>query len=285
MLSLIRTIRHGPLKSWNFIWVRLGKLYRFVLDIVPIKVSIEMSIGPYGPFKMDARFAFSDYKSWGGRTGKNSGFISCIDACKGSSCVLDIGAHIGLVALPVSKVLAPKGRVYAFEPATFNRNILLRHAKLNNANNIEIIDSLVGEKEVDKVVFYESKSDSPLGTIALGSNQGDFIKKYKRQVSIDSFCEQKGIIPEVIKIDVEGAELGVLRGAQKILKRYRPTIILSVHPRELEVMGLNENMLHSFIKSLNYICYDSNGSIVKDLVGIEYILRPRKIIQNSVSSI
>ena len=99
------------------------------------------------------------------------------------------------------------------------------------------------------------------------------------------FCEKKGIIPEVIKIDVEGAELGVLRGAQKVLQRYRPTIILSVHPRELEVMGLNENMLHSFIKSLNYICYDSNGSIVKDLVGIEYILRPRKIIQNSVSSI
>ena len=58
------------------------------------------------------RFAFSDFAGWGGES--NRVFTACVEACRDKNCVFDVGAYIGLGALPMASVLAPGGRVYAF---------------------------------------------------------------------------------------------------------------------------------------------------------------------------
>ena len=141
----------------------------------------------------------------------NGGFID------GDQIIADLGAHIGLVSLPVSRHLAAGGKVYAFEPSGSNRRLLERHLALNRADNVEIVDALVGERDADAVVFYEAEGDNPMNTIAQNTDRPGFAATTKRQVSVDSFCQARGLAPDIVKIDVEGAEIGVLEGARGLI--------------------------------------------------------------------
>lgn len=273
MLAWIRRARHGPLRRWAPIWTLLGRLYRGTLETLNLRPTVTMRIGPYGPFKLDGRFAFSNYEGWGG--GKNAGFEACVEASSGTRCVLDVGAHIGLVSLPVSRVLAPGGRVYAFEPADFNRSLLRRHVALNGADNVEVVGDLVGERDDVGVAFYEQYTDTGLNTVAVGPGQNSFVKTRKKQICLDTFCEQRGLEPEVIKIDVEGAETGVLKGAVQTIKSARPIIFLSVHPKHLSLLGRDPEELARLIDELGYDCRNVSGSEVSRLEGKEYVLQPK----------
>ncbi len=72
-------------------------------------------------------------------------------------------------------------------------------------------------------------------------------------VSIDQIVEQTGIIPKHMSIDVEGADMSVLRGAKKTLKKYKPKIWLSVHPDMLlRDYGVNEHDLLEFVHDCGY---------------------------------
>ena len=274
MISIIRNIRHGPLARFKKFWFRIGSVYKFFLNLIPFNFSVTMNIGPYGPFRLDARFAFSNFSSWGDLDSKNSGFLSCIERCKKAKCAIDVGAHIGLVTLPMNKVMESQGKIFAFEPANYNRNILKRHLKINHIVNVEVFDFLVGKSSSGRVEFYEESKDSPLGTIALRGDRKGFIKTHKKQISLDIFCENKGISPDIIKIDVEGGEIGVLLGSENTIRKYKPIIFLSVHPSELEILGSSVTALAKLIKKLNYISYDSEGRVVHEYKGKEYILKP-----------
>jgi hypothetical protein len=62
-------------------------------------------------------------------------------------------------------------------------------------------------------------------------------------VKLDTFCELENLIPDVIKIDVEGAEGMVLRGALQILRRFRPVLVASLHPYWLPDLETPETLL------------------------------------------
>ena len=273
MFAVLRELRHGPLRGLAPVWTGLGRAYRRALRAAPFRFSVSTPIGPYGPFRLDARFAFSDYSSWG--RGRNAGFAACIDACAGARCVIDVGAHIGLVALPMGRAVAAGGRVFAFEPAAFNRAMLARHVALNNADNIEVLDELVGEEDGGAATFYETDTDSGLNSVLDRPNKRGFRQTTRRRVSLDGFCARRDLHPDVIKIDVEGAELGVLRGARKVLGESRPIVILSVHPAELKMLGHDAGELSRLIDDLGYECRDVQGGAVEELAASEYVLRPK----------
>lgn len=271
-LASLRRLRHGPLKGLNSVWVTLGGLYRFLFRVLGISHPVSTRIGPYGPFQVNGLFAFSDFEHWGG--GHNDAFVPCVEACRGKHCVLDIGAHVGLVALPVASVVAPSARIVCFEPAEANRKLLVEHAALNNFSNIEVVPCLVGAESKPAVSFYEMKEPTGMNTLVVGKNARAFRVTRRPQVSLDDFCTERGLVPEVIKIDVEGAELGVLRGARKVLARHRPLIFLSVHPRDIARMGETVEILSDLIQSLGYICKDVQGNAPLRFELREYTLTP-----------
>jgi FkbM family methyltransferase len=273
MLALIRTMRHGPLRRWTPLWRLLGGLYRRVLTTFNLRTSVLTRIGPFGPFRLDGRFAFSNYKTWGG--GVNAGFRACVEASSGARCVFDVGAHIGLVSLPISQMVAPGGKVFAFEPADFNRALLARHVKLNNIDNIEVLDSLVGEQDESSVAFFQQETDTGLNSVARRSGQSSFVEIPKQQVRLDTLCAQRSLAPDLMKIDVEGAEIGVLRGARETIARCRPLIFLSVHPEQIGLLGHDKEELPALIDEIGYICRDIDGSEARPLEAREYILHPR----------
>lgn len=272
ILHTLRKLRHGPLKFLGPFWVLCGSAFRKLLGQTGLFV--EQSIGGYGPFHLDIRFAFSNFSSWG-EDRHNDGFKACIEACRGKNCVFDIGAHIGLVSLPMASVLAPGGFVVSFEPAMANRTLLARHALRNHlSDTIRIEDGLIGEESGTEVAFHESSYASGMNSIATGVVDDSYHTVCKQQVSLDDYCFRHNFEPEIIKIDVEGAEIGVLNGARRILKKTRPIIFLSFHPKHVKKMGHSVADLDDILSGINYTCRHVDGSDVEKFALREYILIP-----------
>ena len=230
------------------------------------------NIGGIANFLMSPDFTFYDVEGWG--KGKNNGFQKLIELAGENDIVFDIGAHIGICSLSISKVLKEGGICYAFEPAKANRRYLKTHLKMNNVDNVIVIPCLVGDKRDDCVEFYEFSSDSGMNSLCKPENKcSAYNKIVKEQIALDSFVAKNGCIPGLIKIDVEGAEVSVLRGAKAILREYHPEIIISVHPKHLKILGHSVDVLTKEIHDLGYQIYNIDGSQVNDkLQSGEYYL-------------
>ena len=234
---------------------------------------VSKRIGKYGPFKLNRRFAFSNFEAWGGN--HNRGFEACIEASRGLTCVLDIGAHIGLVSLPLSTVVTSERSIYAFEPATANANYLAQHLRANNITSVEVIADLVGGSMLDSVAFFESDDDSGMNTVAETGVRRGYRTTKKRQITLDYFCDERNLKPQLIKIDTEGAEVGILKGAVETIRLHQPTIFLSVHPRHIVELGQTVEELEQLIKEIGYKVTDMDGNEVRPLELTEYIVSPK----------
>lgn len=153
--------------------------------------------------------------------------------------VLDIGAHVGFYTLLSSVLVGASGRVFAFEPVPRNLLFLKKHLELNGIANVTVIEAAVSNRS--GVTYFEEKSQSSMGCI---SETGNLTVN---TVTLDEMAMNKQIpAPDYIKIDVEGAEMSVLRGAQALLKNAHPTIFLATHGQEFHEASC------SLLSSLGY---------------------------------
>jgi FkbM family methyltransferase len=147
------------------------------------------------------------------------------DCIKASDVVLDIGGHLGGVAIALSRLVAEGGRVYTFEP---NREMwphLLQNLELNNANNVSHIPLACFSESGNLKKFYSEPSFYKAGSGLMreleGAKSFDVVT-----IAVDDFCRVNNLSPSFMKIDVEGAEIHVLKSAAKILDTIRLPIIL-----------------------------------------------------------
>lgn len=139
--------------------------------------------------------------------------------------VFDIGAHVGYYTLLASVLVGPKGRVCAFEPNPENCGFLRRHVQLNDAANVTVENAAVSNSN--------GTASFAFGT---GSGTGRLAEHGVldvRTVRLDEFCRERKVEPGFLKIDVEGAELEVLRGADEIIGSHHPVIFLSTHDTDV----------------------------------------------------
>lgn len=137
-----------------------------------------------------------------------------------------------------SELAGEGGKVYAFEPLPQNVSYLKRHIALNNCKNVEVIEAAVSDVDGAGYLKFEGNSAE-----AYLSKAGDLPVKI---IKLDSFFKTRQLIPpDCIKIDVEGAEMLVFSGAESLLRRYMPVIILSLHN------GLNKQCC-DFLRALGY---------------------------------
>jgi FkbM family methyltransferase len=137
------------------------------------------------------------------------------------SVVIDVGAHLGRYTIIASKRVGPNGKVIAIEADPGNFNILKRNIKLNKLNNIISLNFAAYSKEAKLKLHLRNEGLSNTMYSTVMSNRfetGRFMEV--KANTLDDLLELKGIHPEQInwiKIDVEGAELEVLKGASHIL--------------------------------------------------------------------
>ena len=141
----------------------------------------------------------------------------------------DIGANIGFFSLIGARAVGSGGRVYAFEPVAENAAAVRANAALNGFDNVCVLERAVSS-EIDRarLLLVADRSWSMLDPGWLHPETIAVLEV--ETTTIDDLLARGGLpAPDVIKIDVEGAELDVIRGAGKTLSRHRPTIICEAH--------------------------------------------------------
>ncbi len=175
----------------------------------------------------------------------------------------DLGAHVGFYTLLAARNVGSKGKVFSFEPDPDNASILREVVSRNSLDNVAIVESAVSDSN-SRLTFERSAGLRHSGHLAgIGINSIDIGDQIVVNVtSLDSFCESHPP-PDVIKIDVEGGEGNVLRGAQNTLRQARPAIVVEVHRQEffaevarpLQELGYDIKRLESSDQALQFPCH------------------------------
>ena len=151
-------------------------------------------------------------------------------AVRPGNIVFDVGANAGAYTVLFAQWVGREGHVYAFEPDRRAFEGLAAHVRLNSVAD-RITASLAAV--LDRVGAAPLVvSDSPGGSRVASSVGSDDAGGRVPTVSIDHLCREHGVVPDVIKIDVEGAELSVLRGARETIEAAgdRLTLFVEMHP-------------------------------------------------------
>ena len=208
---------------------------------------------------------------------------------KPGSLVLDIGANIGAHTLPLAQFVGPDGRVLAFEPTDFAFRKLTRNLGLNPELRKRVTAShcfLTGaDAEAVPSAIYSSwplVEEAGLHTKHLGR---EMRTESAQARSLDSVLAEFKTRVQLVKLDVDGFECDVLRGATALLRNIRPIFVMELAPYVLDERGASlEELLSHFVPN-GYGFYDErNGKalpssaaglrrIVSDGAGINVIAR------------
>lgn len=193
----------GPAHDCHDVLVRDRFGHRFVVPEIGSPIAFELLInGVYEPVELQLILAW---------LGPGSVFV-------------DVGANIGCYSLPAADVVGPSGRVLAIEASPTICRYLERNVDLNEVHNIEIVPLAAGE-HVGTVTFHEAPGHS----FGMGSIGPQFAAPpIQVPVStLDALLQNRGIAHvDAIKVDVEGFELAVFRGARETLTRNNPPAVL-----------------------------------------------------------
>ncbi len=186
--------------------------------------------------------------------------------------VFDIGAHKAGYLYYFLQQLHHSGHIYAFEPQSVLYTYLTRLKHLFNWDNVTIESFAVSEKNGTAslcVPHNHGKASSPCATIIDSCMQFDF--QYSEEVqtiSIDDYCRKHAIIPDFLKVDVEGNELPVFKGAEKTLQKYKPRILFECEVRFVGHERLAETL--QFLSGIGYNGYFISGKETHPIAGFDH---------------
>lgn len=171
--------------------------------------------------------------------------------------VIDVGAHVGLHTLMFSRRVGAAGRVIAIEPSPANADLLRRHLVWNACTNVRVIEAVVGHREgVTEFSFRPDPTDPGGFANSLAYDIGG-AKRCVSMTTLDAICN--GLLPDVVKIDVEGAEMLVLQGAEGLLARAAPMLLIGVHPEPMLAMGEAPADLIAFLEARGFCGHHLDG--------------------------
>lgn len=186
--------------------------------------------------------------------------------------VADIGANIGLYTVAMARRAGPGGRVYAAEPDDATLRLLARQVELNRVDSrVTILPAVVGDEEGTVAFTGGRQSESHVAAEATGPGAR------VRSVTLDTIFADARL--DVLKIDVEGFEVHVLRGARRLLHdraRAPRTIFIEVHPAAWGQYGVAGDALLDLLASCHYRVRDLDGAIVREITGYGEIVARRE---------
>jgi len=143
--------------------------------------------------------------------------------------VLDIGGHMGLFAVVLGRLVGEKGKVFTFEPTPFTQKVLSEVIKLNELETQVEVRGEAVSKEKGTAVFYDTGTEVSNANSLVKSERGKGEIKVP-MTSVDDFVSDNNLKIDCLKIDVEGVELDLLKGAKDTFMNQRPMARLGLHP-------------------------------------------------------
>jgi len=188
--------------------------------------------------------------------------------------ILDVGANIGYFTLLFSKLVGKNGKVSSFEPQIGIYEQFKKNLKINQIKNVNSYNFGISNKN-KKVVLY--KDPKNLGNSSVYKLQKEFVKEKVEFKNPLNLINHK---IDLIKIDVEGYELNVLKTLLPIIDKYKPVIIFEFSSKHLNKIGKNEDKkILNFLRKINYDYYDINNetSVLSKNVHTNLICKFKKI--------
>ncbi len=171
---------------------------------------------------------------------------------------VEVGAHVGVFACLAAAILGPTGVVTAFEPDKKNYQSLVRNKVLNGFAQMDVKPKAVGVCRGRVVLHRCADNDGGHALYDPGLQKGnEQSRKHPSKRMVDAVALDDITFPSLrlIKIDVEGAETLVLRGAQQTIRTQRPAIIAEQNTIGQLIMGTNEQELRALIDQHDYRTY------------------------------
>jgi FkbM family methyltransferase len=163
---------------------------------------------------------------------------------------VDAGANLGIYTLVACRIVGQSGRVIAFEPSLQSFPILKENIQLNGFTNVQAFRIALSDKTGEAVLYHgDDPGKNSLGHDPCGDPEGETVTT----LSLEEALQQASIERvDVIKMDVEGAELLVLRGANKVLASHRPIILFEINSEACVRLGLSPYGAWDHLAKLDY---------------------------------
>ncbi len=208
LAPLIRPVLSGfpPARWLGLWWLRRRQASEVAVDgrrydVHPADFGVTFEIASTGDYEPASRAA-------------------CQTALRTGGTFIDIGAHVGLFAVPASAAVGPTGTVVAFEPDPANRTLLQRNLDRHGCENATVVPAAVADRDGEMQL---ARSRFNTGDHRLSEASGGLrVPVYQ----LDQWLARHGIEPDVIKMDVQGAEPLVLAGMTRTLGSDRPLQVL-----------------------------------------------------------
>lgn len=165
--------------------------------------------------------------------------------------IIDIGANNGSFAVDFAHLVGDKGNVYSFEPQRIVYYQLCGNVFMNGIDNVYCYNLAIGNSDTDIQVQkpnYFQNGNVNFGDVKVGKVQGDSVSVEQRRLDYFDFND---VI--FIKIDVQGYELNVIKGAENTIRKHRPYLFVEFEDDLLKEAGTSEKELQDKIESLGYV--------------------------------
>jgi FkbM family methyltransferase len=168
----------------------------------------------------------------------------------------DIGANGGYFCLLASTLVGPTGKVIAFEPHPEFATYARRQVAVNELSNCRIIEHAIADEPGHARLTRDAAAGNHLD--ALAPSSGPLLNI--QTTTLDEAVHQLGV-PDVIKIDIEGAEMLALQGGRNLLTSHDPCLFVELHTRQLYEQYLE------FMNALGYTTTTVSGDRINDSTG------------------
>jgi FkbM family methyltransferase len=171
---------------------------------------------------------------------------------------IDVGAHIGWYSLKAAKAVGPKGRVIAVEPNPETLRTLRDNIRASGAGAVIIVAPVAcSDSESTLTLYAAPRANTGMSSLSLenASRLGAVDSSYQvRARRLDDIVREAGVTRvDAVKIDVEGAEFLVLKGAVETLDHYRPVIAVELSDEGLKPMGSSVEEVMAFMRAHRYV--------------------------------
>lgn len=241
MTHLLQTLLPGPLIGW----MRANPaLYRLRHDGIAV-----MTTGPGAGLRFVPGPSNPAYATGGNELPVQEAVARHL---KPGSVFYDIGANVGFFTAIAARLVGGGGLVYAFEPVPENARWIRLNAGLNRLGNVRIVRKAVSESSGSAQLWLAAYSGgSALASAAKPPDAGKTLAV--ETVCIDDvvFSEWRAV-PSVVKIDVEGAELNVLRGMSRTLREVRPVVVYEIDDEHHAAFDQKRRACEDFLAGFGY---------------------------------
>lgn len=173
-----------------------------------------------------------------------------MNSLKPGNVIIDIGAALGQYTLCTAKLVGDSGKVFSFEPTSHSFKTLLHNLELNNVHNVHAFHLALTDQEGTVRLHHNSDpSRNSIGAIE------DTPMTYEEVTTctLDKILIEHAIDRiDFIKLDVEGAEELVLRGAEQHLERWRPQVLFEMNGKGTGPLGLSSDGVWKLFSNLGY---------------------------------